>query len=46
MQATNPGVEFLGILFKFKKRKENSWSYVHVLHEKSNRPLQKYHNIP
>ena len=31
-----PGVEFLRILFKFKKRKENSSSYVHVLHRTSN----------
>ena len=31
-----PGVEFLRILFKFKKRKENSSSYVHFLHETSN----------
>ena len=31
-----PGVEFLRILFKFKKRKENSSSYVHVLHKTSN----------
>ena len=37
MQATFPGVGFLRILFKFKKRKENSWSYVHVLHKTSNR---------
>ena len=28
-----PGVEFLRILFKFKRRKENSSSYVHVLHK-------------
>ena len=33
MQATFPGVEFLRILFGFKKRKENSSSYVHVLHK-------------
>ena len=36
MQATFPGVEFLSILFKFKKRKENSSFYVHVLHKTSN----------
>ena len=36
MQATFPGVEFLRILFRFKKRKENSSSYVHVLHKTSN----------
>ena len=36
MQATFPGVEFLRILFTFKKRKENSSSYVHVLHKTSN----------
>ena len=29
MQATFPGVEFLRIFFKFKKRKETSSSYVH-----------------
>ena len=29
-------VEFLRILFKFKKRKENSSSCVHVLHKTSN----------
>ena len=31
-----PGVEFLRILFKFKKRKENSSSYVHVFHKTAN----------
>ena len=31
MQATFPGVEFLRILFRFKKIKETSSSYVHVL---------------
>ena len=31
-----PGVEFFRIVFKFKKRKENSSSYVHVLHKMSN----------
>ena len=31
MSATFPGVEFLRILFRFKNRKENSSSYVHVL---------------
>ena len=36
MQATFPGVEFLRILFRFKKRKEDSSSYVHVLHKTSN----------
>ena len=36
MQATFPGVEFLRILFRFKKRKENSWSYVLVLHKTAN----------
>ena len=35
MQVTFPGVEFLRILFKFKKRKETSSSYVHVLDKKS-----------
>ena len=33
MQATFPGVEFLRILLRFKKRKEDSSSYVHVLHK-------------
>ena len=33
MQATFPGVEFLRILCGFKKRKEDSSSYVHVLHK-------------
>ena len=36
MQATFPGVEFLRILLRFKKRKEDSSSYVHVLHKTSN----------
>ena len=36
MQATFPGIEFLMILFRFKKRKENSWSYVHVLYKMAN----------
>ena len=36
MQATFTGVEFLRILFRFKKRKENSSSYVHVPHKTSN----------
>ena len=31
MQETFPEDEFLRILFKLKKRKENSSSYVHVL---------------
>ena len=33
MQATFPGVEFLRILLRFKKRKEDSLSYFHVLHK-------------
>ena len=36
MQATFPGVECLRILCGFKKRKEDSSSYVHVLHKTSN----------
>ena len=36
MQATFPGVEFLRILFRFKKRTENLSSYVHVLHKTPN----------
>ena len=37
MRLLFPGVEFLRILFKLKKRKENSSSYVHVLHKASRR---------
>ena len=37
--ATFPGVEFLRILLKFTKRKENSSSYVHVLHKTSNKEV-------
>ena len=40
MQVTFPGVEFLRILFKFKKKKENSSSYVHVLHK-----IRRFHVI-
>ena len=36
MQATFPGVEFLRILFRFKERKEDLSSYVHVLYKTSN----------
>ena len=36
MQATFPGVEFLRILFRYKKMKENSSSYVPVFHKTSN----------
>ena len=36
MQTTFPGVEFLRISSRFKKRKENSSSNVHVLHKASN----------
>ena len=36
MQATFSGGEFLRILFRLKKMKENSSSYVHVLHKASN----------
>ena len=36
MQATFPGVKFLRILFRFKNRKENSSSFVHVLHKAAN----------
>ena len=35
MWAIFPGVEFLRNLSLFKKRKENSSSYVHVLHKTS-----------
>ena len=42
MQATFPGVEFLRILFRFKKRKENSSSYVHVLHKTQ---IRKFHVV-
>ena len=41
MQATFPGVEFLRILFRLKKRKENSSSYVHVLHKTSNKEVSR-----
>ena len=41
IQVTFPGVEFLRILFKFKKRKENSLSYVHVLHKTSNKDVSR-----
>ena len=39
MQATFPGENLNSYgfqLFKFKKRKENSSSYVHILHKTSN----------
>ena len=36
IQAIFPAVRFLRIIFKFKMRKENSSSYVHVLHKASN----------
>ena len=36
MQAPFPGVEFLRILFRCKKRKENSSAYVHVPHKTFN----------
>ena len=36
MQVTFPGVEFSRILFRFKNRKENSSSYVHLLQKTSN----------
>ena len=42
MQATFPGVEFVRILFRFKKRKENSSSYVHVLHK---RQIMRFHVV-
>ena len=35
-QATFPEVEFLRILFKFKKRNESSSWHVHVLHKTAN----------
>ena len=41
MQATFPRVEFLSILFKFKKKKENSSLYVHVLHKTSNQEVSR-----
>ena len=41
MQATFPGIEFLRILFKLKKRKESSSSYVHVLHKTSNQEVSR-----
>ena len=42
MQATFPGVEFLRILFRFKKRKENSSSHVHVLHKTA---IRRFHVV-
>ena len=42
MQATFPEVEFLRILFRFKKRKDNSSSYVYVLHK---RQISKFHVV-
>ena len=39
MQATFPGVELLRILFKCKKKKENSSSNVHVLHNNVNQEV-------
>ena len=36
VQATFLGVEFLRILFRFKKSKENSSSCVHDLHKRAN----------
>ena len=41
-QATFPGFEFLRILSRFKKRKENSSSYVHV-HRK--RQIGRFHVV-
>ena len=41
MQETFPGIEFLTILFKFKKRKENSSSYVYVLHKTSSKEVSR-----
>ena len=43
MQAIFTGVEFVRILFKFKKRKENSSSLVHVLHKTAN--YRKFHVV-
>ena len=40
-QATFPGVEFLRILFRFKKMKENSSSYVPVFHKTSNKEVSR-----
>ena len=40
MQATSPGVELVRILFNFKKRKENSSSYVHVLRKRQIRTFR------
>ena len=42
MQATFPEVEFLRILFRFKKRKENSSSHVHVLHKTA---IRRFHVV-
>ena len=43
MRATIPGVEFLRILFRFKKRKENLSSYVHMSSIK--RQLRRFHVV-
>ena len=40
MQATFPRVELVRILFNFKKRKENSSSYVHVLRKRQIRTFR------
>ena len=39
-QETFPGIEFLRILFRLKKRKENSSSHVHVLHQ-----IKRFHVV-
>ena len=41
MQETFRGVEFVKNLFKFKKRKENSSSYVHVLYNQ----IRRFHVV-
>ena len=43
MRATNPGVEFSRILFRFKKRKENLSSYVHMSFIK--RQMRRFHVV-
>ena len=41
MRLLFPGVEFLRILFKLKKRKENLSSYVYILHKMSNQEVSR-----
>ena len=42
MYASSPGVEFLRTLFRFKKRKGNSSSFVHVLRKTSHLEVSRH----